>query len=208
MPINIVIVDDNKNRRESLHMLINDNIELNTVGIFENCESIDRKIEFLNADVVLMDIDMPKVNGIEGVMLIRNKFENIKIIMQTVFEDDEKIFSAIRAGANGYILKKSQPEKLIDAIFDVIEGGAPLTPQIAQRVITYFSQSAKPKDLKEEYYITDREKEILQLLAAGKSYKLIADVLGISTHTVNNHIKKIYKKLHVNSATEAIAKIK
>lgn len=207
MPINVVIVDDNKNRRESLQLLVDTQFGLTTVGIFENCENIIDNFSNIKPDVVLMDIDMPKVNGIEGVSLIRAKFEHIKIIMQTVFEDDEKIFAAIQAGANGYILKKSSPQKLIEAIFDVIEGGAPLTPQIAQRVITHFSKNPVQKNLKEEYDISAREKEILELLAGGKSYKLIADVLDISIHTVNNHIKKIYKKLHVNSATEAIAKL-
>lgn len=203
----IVIVDDNKNRRESLKALINSTANWQVSGVYENCKDINLKIEKAGADVVLMDIDMPLVNGIDGVKAIRKNNQEVKIIMQTVFEDDDKIFNSLQAGANGYILKKTDPLKIIDAIEDVLNGGAPLTPQIANKVIAYFS---KPNysNTTEDYDLTTREKEILNLLANGKSYKMIASELDIAINTVNNHIKKIYKKLQVNSATEALFKIR
>ena len=201
----IVIVDDNKNRRESLKALINSTANWQVSGVYENCKDINLKIEKVGAEVVLMDIDMPLVNGIDGVKAIRKNNQEVKIIMQTVFEDDDKIFNSLQAGANGYILKKTDPLKIIDAIEDVLNGGAPLTPQIANKVIAYFSKPINNIST-EEYDLTIREKEILNLLANGKSYKMIASELDIAINTVNNHIKKIYKKLHVNSATEAILK--
>jgi two-component system nitrate/nitrite response regulator NarL len=154
--------------------------------------------------VVLMDIEMPVVNGLEGVLIIHQKFPNIAVIMQTVFEDDDKVFESLRFGACGYILKKTSPDKIIEAIRDAREGGAPMTPAIAQRVLNYFIR--KQPIATNDYELTNREKEILGLLVEGKSYKMIASETNTSYHTVNAHIRKIYDKLHVHSVSEAVSK--
>jgi len=155
---------------------------------------------------VLMDIDMPNVNGIEGVRRIRKQFSELLIVMQTVFEDNEKIFDSITAGANGYILKKASPEKIIEGIQDVVEGGAPMTASVAKKVLTHFQKEPASNQDDNPFQLSAREKEILTMLVKGLSYKMIGDACGISTHTVNNHLKIIYKKLHVHSATEAVSK--
>lgn len=144
------------------------------------------------------------VDGIEGVRRIKEWYPNIHVIMQTVFEDDEKIFDALRFGASGYLLKKSEPSKIIEAIEEVLQGGSPMTPSIATRVLHYFRQQNEQKP--EHYGLSDREREILHFLVDGLSYKMIADRLAISYNTVNSHIKKIYDKLQVHSVSEAVSK--
>jgi DNA-binding NarL/FixJ family response regulator len=176
------------------------------VGARENCNSVEADILELQPDVVLMDIDMPGTNGIEGLKRIRKQLPSIFIIMLTVFEDEEKIFEAIHAGAHGYFLKKTMPDKLIEGIRDVLEGGAPMTPSVAKKVLHMVSQQT-PEKSKNPFELTGREVEILSMLSKGMSYKMIADAGGISFHTVNSHLKKIYEKLHVHSATEAVSKM-
>lgn len=153
-------------------------------------------------DVVLMDIEMPNVDGISGVTTIKKSFPEIRIIMQTVFEDEERIFSSLKAGAEGYILKTASAEKITQSIEEVYHGGAYMTPSVALRVMQYFTT---PSSKKEAYSLTPKEKEVLKYLADGLSYKMVADKLGISYFTVNTHIKKIYEKLHVHSLGEAVA---
>jgi DNA-binding NarL/FixJ family response regulator len=204
--IKILVYDDNPGRLEALELLIDSSADMQFVGARKNCDDVEADILQLVPDVVLMDIDMPGTNGIEGLKRIRMQAPEVFIIMQTVFEDEEKIFAAIQAGAHGYFLKKTKPEKLIEGIHDVLEGGAPMTSSVARKVLHKFAQqspdrSANPFDL------TEREIEILSLLAKGLSYKMIADAGGISFHTVNSHLKKIYEKLHVHSATEAVSKV-
>lgn len=203
MDIAIAVFDDNKDRRDSLQMLINTREGMVCTGVFENCNNVLDNINASAPDVILMDIDMPGVNGIEAVKIIRSQFPKVHIIMQTVFEDDDKIFSAILAGADGYILKKTAPTKLIEGIKEVVEGGAPMTASVAKQVLKLF-QNQPPKP--DAYNLTDREKEILALLVKGMSYKMIAAQCGVTYFTVNMHIKKIYEKLHVHSATEAVSK--
>ena len=203
MEIAVVVFDDNKDRLDSLKMLISRQDGMLCTGTFENCLDVVKKIESTQPDVVLMDIDMPGMTGIEGVKLIKQNFPKVHIIMQTVFEDDEKIFAAILAGADGYILKKTAPQKLIEGIREVMENGAPMTASVAKQVLKLF-QNQPPKT--DEYNLTDREKEILGYLVKGMSYKMIADACSITYFTVNMHIKKIYEKLHVHSATEAVSK--
>lgn len=203
MDIAIAVFDDNKDRRDSLQMLINTREGMVCTGVFEDCNNVLDNIHASAPDVILMDIDMPGVNGIEAVKIIRSQFPKVHIIMQTVFEDDDKIFSAILAGADGYILKKTAPAKLIEGIKEVVEGGAPMTASVAKQVLKLF-QNQPPKP--DAYNLTDREKEILALLVKGMSYKMIAAQCGVTYFTVNMHIKKIYEKLHVHSATEAVSK--
>jgi DNA-binding NarL/FixJ family response regulator len=202
--IKVLVYDDNVGRQEGLEMLINQNSDMKCVGTFESCINVVKEVKELNPDVVLMDIDMPHVNGIEGLKLIRKHSPEIMVVMQTVFEEEEKIFDAIRSGAHGYFLKKTTPEKLIDGIREVREGGAPMTATVAKKVLEIFSrQGARGSNT---FELTSRELEILSLLVKGMSYKMIADTCTISWHTVNSHCKKIYEKLHVHSAAEAVAK--
>jgi DNA-binding NarL/FixJ family response regulator len=201
--IKIAIFDDHQHRREALKLLIGLEKEMQCVGDYENCEDVVMYLSTNTADVVLMDIDMPKVNGIEGVKLIKKNFPGICIIMQTVFEDDEKIFNSILAGADGYILKKTAPEKLIEGIYDVMNGGAPMTATVARRVLELFQKQNYQSE--EKFDLSERELEILRLLVKGLSHKMIAPELHISVFTVNNHIKNIYQKLHVHSVSEAVS---
>ena len=201
----IVIFDDNIKRRESLEMLIDLSDDMICVGSFPDCSNVLNNIDKSEPDLVLMDIDMPNVNGIEGVTIIRTKYPNLKILMQTVFEDDEKLFACIRAGADGYILKKAQPQELLDAINEALEGGAPMTPSIARQVLRFVG-STENKQKSEDFKLTARETEILSLLVQGLSYKMIASRCFVSLPTVNSHVQHIYEKLQVNSAVEAFTK--
>jgi DNA-binding NarL/FixJ family response regulator len=202
--VSIVIFDDNPGRRESLRMLLESRDNFIVTGEFPDCSNVKAEIEKLRPDVVLMDIQMPQVNGIEGVRIIKEFFPDVHVIMQTVFEDDEKIFDAMRFGASGYILKKTDPQQIIVAIEDVLNGGSPMTPSIATRVIHFFRKQNDKRP--EQYGLSDREAEILQYLVDGLSYKMIADKVNISYNTVNSHIKKIYDKLQVHSVSEAVSK--
>ena len=206
MATKILVYDDNRGRREALQLLIESSGDLEFVGARENCNNVEADILQLKPDVVLMDIDMPGTNGIEGLKRIRTQAPEVFIIMQTVFEDDEKIFTAIHAGAHGYFLKKTKPDKLIEGIRDVLEGGAPMTSSVARKVLHMFTQQASDKSVN-QFNLTDRELEILSMLGKGMSYKMIADAGCITFHTVNSHLKKIYEKLHVHSATEAVSKV-
>jgi DNA-binding NarL/FixJ family response regulator len=201
--IRLVIYDDNKARRESLQALLSltDNMEF--AGSFSDCSSVTEDMRMLQPDVVLMDIEMPNVNGIDGVKLIKKKYPGIKIIMQTVFEDTEKIFAALQAGAEGYILKNAPVEAITQSIEEVYHGGAYMTPSVALRVMRFFNQPENTSQ--EEYNLTKKEKEVLAELADGKSYKMVADKLGISYYTVNTHVKHIYDKLQVHSIGEAVS---
>jgi len=151
-----------------------------------------------------MDIDMPGINGIEAVRLIKNDFPDQNVLMLTVFEDDDKIFEALRAGASGYLLKKTHPSKILDAIQEVLRGGAPMSESIAKRVVQFFASQNKPSG--NEFVLSPREKEVLKYLVTGHSYKMVAADMGITIETVRSHIKHIYDKLHVNSKTEAVIK--
>jgi DNA-binding NarL/FixJ family response regulator len=201
----ITIFDDNDNRREGLELLINLTDGMTCAGAFPDCGNVLHDIEISKPDVVLMDIDMPNVNGIEGVKIIRKKYPVLKILMQTVFEDDDKIFASICAGADGYILKKTQPHDLVKAILEALDGGAPMTPRIARQVLRLI-QNKNSVNLNEDFNLTKREHEILSHLVEGLSYKMIGDRCNISVSTVNTHIQNIYEKLHVNSVAAAVAK--
>lgn len=202
-----MVFDDNQGRRESLELLINQINDMNCVGSYENCNNVKELVEKGAPDVVLMDINMPGTNGLDGLRMIRRNFPDVMVIMQTVFDDEEKIFEAVRDGAHGYFLKKTPPAKLIEGIRDVMDGGAPMTPSVAKKILEVFSrQPSKMNPDKPRFDLTPRELEVLSYLVKGSSYKMIADQCGISWHTVNSHFKKIYEKLHVHSATEAISK--
>lgn len=201
--IRIIIYDDNQQRRASLQALLALTDHLICVGDFADCSDVLNQVTALQPDVILMDIEMPHVDGIAGVGIIKKHFPQIRIIMQTVYEDDDKIFACLQAGAEGYILKDAGAEKITQCIEEVYQGGAYMTPSVALRVMQFFNKSAV---VNEAFNLTPKEKEVLKLLADGNSYKMIADILGNSYFTVNSHIKKIYEKLQVNSASEAVSK--
>ncbi len=204
--LRIVIYEDNLHRAESLKEIIVFDDRLELAGIFSNCANVVADMEATRPDVVLMDIRMPGVDGIRGTQLIKQYFPHVHVLIQTVVEEDEAVFEALKMGASGYILKKAGMEKILEAIFDVYQGGTPLTPIIATRILKYF-QATKKQNVLKEHDLTDREVELLQLLASGKSYKMVAERMNISVHTVNSHTRKIYRKLHVHSATEALSKL-
>ncbi len=201
--IRIGIFDDNDSLRDSVAMLLQETEDFTLAGSYSHCLDVIENIRETKPDVVIMDIDMPGMNGIDGVKLIRRNFPTVQILMLTVFDDDEKVFAAIKAGAGGYILKNIEPKKLLTAISEVYNGGGPMTPGIAKKVLHQF-QAILPEE--EDYHLSMREKEVLGLLVDGLSYKMIAAKLNITYDTVRAHMKKIYEKLHVASMTEAVAK--
>lgn len=203
MMIRIAIYDDNAARRDSLQAILALQSDWLWVGSFGHCGSILKDLEEVSPDIILMDLEMPVVNGIEGIRLAKAHFPDIKIIVQTAFDDDEKVFAALKAGAEGYILKSATVLQITQSIDEVFKGGASMSPSVAMKVIRYFGDESKQK--KKDYQLTPKESEVLKKLADGLSYKMIADELGISYFTVNNHIKKIYEKLHVHSLGEAVA---
>lgn len=207
--LRIVCFDDNKNIRDSVTLLLSTTKNMAVVASFESHENILQHITTHQPDVVLMDIDMPPASGIEAVKTIRSVHPDLPVMMLTGFEDDEKVFASICAGANGYILKNAKMDLLINNIKDVYEGGAPMTPVIARKVLNQFArtQPAKPTAAENENYnLSNREIDVLQLLVKGHSYKMIADELNISYETVHSHIRRIYQKLQVNSVGEAVSK--
>ena len=203
--IKVVIFEDNTNLRRGLTTLINGSTGFECVGAFGNCDNLIKNISETNPDVVLMDIEMPGMNGIDAVKLLKTQFPQVKVLMETIFEDDEKVFYSICNGAEGYILKNTPPSLILEAIQEIYDGGAPMTPSIASKVLSMFkSRTAFEKD--ESYNLTDREMEILKYLTVGMSYRLIAENCFVSIDTVSTHVKNIYKKLQVHSKTEAVAK--
>ncbi len=201
--LKIVLFEDNDALRDILSQLINDSPGLQCVGDFPDSKNIIQRLKDTNAEFVIMDIDLPYKNGIESTQIIKDAFPNIPVLILTVFEDDTKIYNAICAGANGYLLKNSKPEKIIESIFEIKQGGAPMSPMVARKVLeTYKQENNKPKN--KEYDLSARESEILELLTQGLSYKMIAEKCFISIDTVKFHSKNIYEKLHVHSKSEAI----
>ena len=204
MALKIAVYDDSPQRRDSLQLLLESDPSFEFIGAFNDCSDVLFNTASNVPDVILMDIDMPHVNGIEGVRKIRTQFPDIKILMQTVFEDNDKIFEAICAGANGYILKQEGPDKLITAIEEVYKGGAPMTPTVASKVLGLVSRNSTPA-IKNTFSLTNRETEILRFLVQGYSYKMIAAECNISYPTVNTHVTKIYSKLQVHSVAAAVS---
>lgn len=208
MGLRITIFDDNKNIRESISMLLNTEPDFELVGSFSHVLDCVRDVKDSKPDVVLMDIEMPGMTGIEAVKEIRKEFPHIQILMQTVFEDDDRVFDSICSGASGYILKNFLNTKLVDAIRELQYGGSPMSPSIARKVLNKMqtvSSVIKPEEAP-DYHLTAREKEVLSCLVNGQSYKMIGAELTISYETVRSHVKKIYEKLHVASLTEVVAK--
>jgi DNA-binding NarL/FixJ family response regulator len=203
MAIKIILYDDNQALRLSLEALIADEPDFELLASMSNAETVKQDLEQMQPDVVLMDIDMPKVNGVDAVRFIRQINQQLPIVMLTVFDDNENIFNAICAGASGYILKRYASEEIPKAIRNVLTGGAPMTGSVARKVLQMVPQASTEKEINN---LSEKETEILKLLVQGFSYKMIAGETHISIDTVRFHIKKIYDKLHVHSATEAVSK--
>jgi DNA-binding NarL/FixJ family response regulator len=204
MNIRVAIFEDNKSLRNSLYQLIDGSDGFRCMGAFEDCLNLLKNIEDTKPDVVLMDIGMPGIDGIEAMRILHEKYPNLKILMQTIFEDNERIFQSILAGASGYILKNTSPSRILDFIKETYEGGAPMSPSVATKVLKMVSLQATSAKVN-MFNLSDREKEILSCLVKGMSYKLIADACFISIDTVRGHIRNIYEKLHVHSKSEAVA---
>jgi DNA-binding NarL/FixJ family response regulator len=201
MPLSVLIFEDNLLLRESISSLINLRDDWQLKGAYENVLAVKENLVEHNPDLILMDIDMPGMSGIEAVRLIRKFNNSVPIIMLTVFDDNIHVFEALQAGASGYLLKKHISTKLFDAIHEVMDGGAPMSPSVARMVLASMQQKSQ-----NPYQLTTREQEILTSLSKGNSYKMIASEFSISIDTVRTHIKKIYEKLHVHSQTEAVSK--
>lgn len=203
--ISVIIVEDQEDIRTGLAMIINFSDGFECVATFSDGNSALKGIPVMRPDVVLMDIDIPGIDGIHVISALKSELPETQFMMLTVFEDDEKIFQSLKAGANGYLLKKTSPTKLIEAIKEVYEGGSPMNSQIASKVVAYFQK--KPENKASDYNLTKREFEILELISKGYRYKEISESLFVSMDTVRTHIRNTYEKLHVSSKVEAINKI-
>jgi len=204
MAVQILVYDDSDVIRESLRTLLFEEPGFEVIAMLANAETVETDIGQLKPDVVLMDIDMPEVNGVEAVKRIRKLDPQLPIIMLTVFDDNENIFKAIYAGASGYILKRYVTLEIVAAIHNVLSGGAPMTGTVAKKVLQMLPVAVSVEE--ENQVLTIKEKDILQLLVNGYSYKMIASEISISIDTVRFHIKKIYDKLHVHSSVGAVSK--
>ena len=204
--IRVAIFEDNPIMMDAYRSILNGSQGYTCTGSFTSCNNWKHDIEKSRPDVVLMDIEMTGINGIKATGFIKKQFPEIKILMQTVFEDDEKIFEALCAGANGYILKNTSPVKMLEAISDVQNGGVAFNPAVAAKVVALFQKFITPVTTINNYQLSDREKEILLLLTQGMPMPRIAEKIFLGYETVRGYVKSIYHKLHVASATEAVSK--
>jgi DNA-binding NarL/FixJ family response regulator len=203
MLCHLVIYEDNTRLRQSMELLLNEASGYRVTGSYPDCDNVVSDIKSCEPELVIMDIDMPGIGGIEGVKKIKQHYPEVKVVMHTVFDDDNRIFDSICAGADGYLLKNTPPLKLIESLQDLMEGGAAMSPFVAQKVFQHFRANNIQR---EDFHLSTREKEILELLVKGNSYKMIADKSSISIDTVKKHLQNIYHKLHVSCGTEAVAK--
>ncbi|RYG36873.1 MAG: response regulator transcription factor [Chitinophagaceae bacterium] len=203
--IQVGIIEDNSALRQSLEQLFNKAAGMKCMLSLRNLMNVVSDIAKSTPDIILMDIGLPNISGIEGVRTVKSNFPQVHVLMFTVFEDDEKIFDAIRAGASGYLLKKTPPEEIVEAVWELYNGGAPMSPSIARKVIQAFQ--GKPLHVNRDYQLTARESEILYSLVDGLTYKKMAEKYFISISTIRTHICNIYHKLHVNSKSQAVAKV-
>ena len=204
--IHLAIIEDNRDYRSTLSKILQRNTEIHVIHEMDSCIEMIPYFEVDTPDVVIMDIDLPEISGIEGVWQLKQKWPDIKVLMLTVFEDADKIFGAIKAGANGYLLKKDPPDRILNALFSLQNGEAIMNGFIAARVIDYFKKQADAEPKMDEYHLTEKEKEILNKLVQGLGYKQIASDCFIARETLNTHMKNIYRKLNVHSRAEVAAR--
>ncbi|WP_373512196.1 response regulator [Persicitalea sp.] len=202
--IKVLLYEDNTMLREALSFMIGGTDGFELAGAFGDCLDANRQVSKLQPDVVLMDIDLPERDGITALTDIKRRYAHVDVLMLTVFDDDDRVFESLKAGATGYLLKKTPPARIMEAIQEVYNGGAPITPSIARRVLLHLHDTPVPASGLSK--LTDREMQVLEFLAEGNSYKMVADLCGIGIETVRTHIKHIYEKLQVHSVTEAVAK--
>ena len=206
MPIKVAIFEDNYLLREGLCHLIHASENFICSGAYPDCSDLTHKINQSQPDIILMDIELPGMSGLEALKIIKQNFPKIKIIMQTVFEDDEKIFDAIMNGASGYLIKKTTPSRLLEAIEEVYNGGATMTPGIAQKALALFRNNVPVKPGNDLGQLNDRQKEILELIVEGLNFQAISEKLFITKATVRYHVKNIYDLLDVNSKAALVAR--
>jgi DNA-binding NarL/FixJ family response regulator len=202
--IKVALVEDRREIREGLAMLIGGTPGFRCTGAYRTMEEALQKIGFELPDVVLNDIGLPGMSGIEGIRILKERYPNLLILMLTVYDDDERIFDAMCAGASGYLLKKTPPARLLDSLKEAVGGGAPMSPEVARRVIALFREIRPPE--RAQYDLTPHETRLLKLFVEGHNYKTAAAELGVSVHTVSFHLRSIYDKLQVHSKSEAVAK--
>jgi DNA-binding NarL/FixJ family response regulator len=200
----VVLIEDLREVREGLTALINGTIGFKCVAAYGMVETALARIAHDNPDIILTDLGLPGMSGIEGISKFRSMFPDIPIIALTIYDNDDQIFSALCNGANGYLLKNTPPARLLDALQEALDGGSPISPSIAARVVKLFREFRPPE--KASYHLTQQESELLRLLIEGHHKKTAAREMGISFHTVSFHLKNIYEKLQVHSKTEAVAK--
>ena len=203
-PIKVAIIEDHHKFREALEFLLNHTPGYQCVGSFRSMEEALEKIKFNLPDVALLDIGLPGMSGVEGARILKERHPSLVLLMNTVYDDDERIFQALCAGASGYLLKKTPPARLLESLQEAIAGGAPMSPEVARRVLALFRDIRPPKQ--EDYQLTPHELRLLKLLVEGHSYKTAATQLGVSVKTISFHLQKIYEKLQVHSKSEAVAK--
>lgn len=204
--IRLAIVEDNSDYRSTLSKILQRNTEIQVIHELGSCTEMIPHFENDLPDVVIMDIDLPVISGIEGVWQLKQKWPDVKVLMLTVFEEANKIFGAIKSGANGYLLKKDSPDKILNALFSLKDGEAIMNGIIAAKVIDYFKKQADAAPNMNEYHLTEKEKEILNKLVQGLGYKQIASDCSIARETLNTHMKSIYRKLDVHSRAEVAAR--
>jgi DNA-binding NarL/FixJ family response regulator len=203
-PIRVAIVEDRREIREGLAILINGTEGFRCTGAYRSMEEALDKIAFELPDVVLNDIGLPGMSGIEGIKLLKERHPDLRVLMLTVYDDDERIFDAMCAGASGYLLKKTPPARLLESLKEAVAGGAPMSPEVASRVISLFREIRPPE--RADYDLTPHETRLLKLFVEGHNYRTAAVELGVSVHTVSFHLRSIYDKLQVHSKSEAVAK--
>jgi DNA-binding NarL/FixJ family response regulator len=202
--ISVAIIEDHHKFRECLEFLLNNTPGYRCVGSFRSMEEALEKIQFNLPDVALVDIGLPGMSGVEGVRVLKERHPSLLMLMNTVYDDDERIFKALCAGASGYLLKKTPPARLLESLQEAIAGGAPMSPEVARRVLTLFREIRPPDNV--DYRLTPHELRLLKLLVEGHSYKSAATKLNVSAKTISFHLQKIYEKLQVHSKSEAVAK--
>ncbi|HEY0048344.1 MAG TPA: response regulator transcription factor [Pyrinomonadaceae bacterium] len=201
--INVGIIEDRREIRDGLAMLINGTDGFACTGKFGSMEEGLRRLGAELPDVVLCDIGLPGMNGIEGIKILKEKFSDLLVIMLTIYDDDERIFDALCAGACGYLLKKTPPLKILESLKDAVTGGSPMSPEVARRVITIFRDIRPPE--RADYNLTPHETRLLQMLVEGHNYKTAAVEIGVTVHAVSFHMRNIYEKLQVHSKSEAVS---
>lgn len=203
-PVRVALIEDERDLRDGLRVLIEFSSGFTCIGSFATMEEAVRRLESGSVDLVVTDIGLPKMDGIEGTRILREKFPDVPIVVFTVHGEDDKIFQALCAGASGYLLKDTPPVKIIEALHEVINGGAPMSPDVARRVVTIFRSFSPPQEA--DYRLTEQEQRILAMIVDGHHYKTAARELGVATSTVAFHLKNIYSKLRVHTKSEAVAK--